>query len=70
MALIEPNEGGAISKFWEDPIITKQLEGVKTWLTKNAKKVKKEDLNVLGSNLKILFLFHSMCHLIHQLLHH
>lgn len=39
MANIEPRErGGPIQKFWDDPSTVSQLENVKTWLTKNAKK--------------------------------
>ncbi len=40
---LEPRErGGPIQKFWEDPLVLSQLESIKTWLTKNIKKVKNQ----------------------------
>ena len=36
----EPRDrGGPIQKYWEDDKTIKQLEAIKTWLMKNAKKV-------------------------------
>jgi SWIRM-associated domain at the N-terminal len=38
---LEPRErGGPIQKFWDDPLVLSQLESIKTWLTKNVKKVR------------------------------
>ena len=37
---LEPRDGGGpITKYWDDPATIQQLESVKTWLLKNAKKV-------------------------------
>lgn len=41
MASVQPkNSGGPISKFWDAPETISALEHVKTWLCKNAKKVR------------------------------
>ena len=38
---MEPrNDGGPIAKFWDDSSVIKQLDSVKNWLMKNAKKVR------------------------------
>ena len=39
MSLEARDRGGPIQKFWEDEKTNKQLESVKTWLLKSAKKV-------------------------------
>ena len=38
MSLEARERGGPIQKFWEEPGTIQQLEAVKTWLLKNAKK--------------------------------
>jgi hypothetical protein len=49
---LEPRErGGPIQKFWEDPLVLSQLESIKTWLTKNIKKVKLAVLSNIRKNI-------------------
>ena len=44
---LEPRErGGPIQKFWEDPLVLSQLETIKTWLTKNVKKVRRPKITL------------------------
>ena len=45
MSLEARERGGPIQKFWEEPETIQQLESVKTWLLKNAKKVVKQFIN-------------------------
>ena len=45
MSLEARERGGPIQKFWEEPGTIQQLESVKTWLLKNAKKVVKQFIN-------------------------
>jgi hypothetical protein len=39
MAMEPREQGGPIHKYWEEPATISQLEQVKGWLMKNAKKV-------------------------------
>ena len=52
---MEPRErGGPLKEFWEDPGTIQQLESVKTWLLKNAKKVHAALIIILVNFMKLL----------------